>query len=62
MDNLADIIAYESGELEEEEIIALFQRLVDTGLAWSLQGSYGREAVRLIEAGQITPIHEAPRI
>jgi hypothetical protein len=44
-----DIIAYESGELDEEEIISLFQKLVDSGLAWQLQGSYGRMAQHLIE-------------
>lgn len=48
------IIEYETGELDHDGIIELFQNLVDTGLAWSLQGSYGRTAVALIEAGLIT--------
>ncbi len=47
------IIAYESGELSEDEVIALFQRLVDNGMAWRLQGHYGRTAARLIEAGLV---------
>jgi len=47
------IIDYESGELSDEEILGLFQYLVDTGLAWTLQGSYGRTAVHLIENGYI---------
>lgn len=47
------IIAYEEGELSEEEVISLFQKLVDTGQAWSLQGHYGRTAVALIEAGVV---------
>lgn len=49
------IIAFEQGELDEDETIDLFQRLVDNGMAWRLQGVYGRTAVRLIEAGLVTP-------
>jgi hypothetical protein len=48
------IIAFEEGGLTEVEIIALFQHLVDTGLAWSLQGSYGRVARLLLEEELIT--------
>ncbi len=43
------IIRYENGELSEGDTLGLFQELVDTGLAWSLQGSYGRTANHLIE-------------
>ncbi len=47
------IMAYESGELSPGDTIELFAHLVKTGLAWSLQGSYGRSAAALIQAGCI---------
>jgi len=55
MDTLGAIMGFESGSLGEEETIELFQELVDTGMAWKLQGSYGRMAKALIEAGYVTP-------
>tara|TARA_Y100000310_G_scaffold254637_2_gene261755 strand:+ start:2632 stop:2838 length:207 start_codon:yes stop_codon:yes gene_type:complete len=48
------IVAYEQGDLCESDVILLFQHLVDTGKAWTLQGSYGRAAMNLIEAGLVT--------
>lgn len=50
-DNLAKIIAFEEGELDFDEQVELFQELIDSGLAWKLQGTYGRTANALIEAG-----------
>jgi hypothetical protein len=52
-----EISRYESGELDEDEIITLFQHLINTGIAWHLQGSYGRKAHELIRAGLITPTY-----
>jgi hypothetical protein len=45
------VIAYEQGELDEEGIIDMFQQLINSGLAWEMQGSYGRTAKALIDAG-----------
>lgn len=50
-DVTGNVIAFESGELDDEEVIELFQHLIDSGLAWELQGSYGRTAKHLIDAG-----------
>ena len=46
------MVAFESGGLSDKETIELFQTLIDKGTVWSLQGSYGRMARDLINAGQ----------
>lgn len=51
---LGDVVRYESGEMTDDETAEFFQGLVDTGLAWQLQGSYGRMARALIDAGEVT--------
>ncbi len=56
-DNTMDInfiMAYEAGELDEEAIIAGFQKGIDDGTVWQLQGCYGRMARALIEGGHCT--------
>ena len=52
LDLTGDIIAYESGEMEQDDVVAFFQDLIDTGLAWTLRGHYGRTAAALIDAGE----------
>lgn len=52
-DLMGAVIDYEEGNLDDAEVDVLFQGLVDTGLAWTLQGSYGRMAKALINAGRI---------
>ncbi len=48
-----------------EEYIEAWQYLVDTGLAWKLQGYFGRTAHAMIEAGEIKyvpPRNNAPNL
>tara|TARA_Y100000593_G_C4236840_1_gene300014 strand:- start:374 stop:547 length:174 start_codon:yes stop_codon:yes gene_type:complete len=37
----------------EEQVVEAWQYLVDTGLAWQLQGHFGRTSRTLIEEGVI---------
>lgn len=53
-DEVSFIMEYEAGELSEDEMVEGFQRLVDSGTVWQLQGHYGRTAAALIEAGLVT--------
>ncbi len=54
-DLVGAIMNFESGQLDDDGVIELFQHLVDTGMAWSLQGSYGRAAKQLLDQGLIRP-------
>jgi hypothetical protein len=53
-DLIDNIIAWESGELDNWETIQFFAKLIKTGEVWGLQGCYGRTAHDLIEAGYIS--------
>lgn len=41
-------------EEQEDAALAAWQHLIDTGLVWQLQGTFGRMAMSLIEAGYCT--------
>jgi hypothetical protein len=45
-------------ECDEETYLEAAQLLVDTGLAWQLQGFFGRICARLIEDGVIRDANE----
>ena len=52
-DIVGKIMAFEQGDLCNEEVYSLFQFLLDSGMIYSLQGSYQRMAEELILAGKV---------
>jgi len=46
-DVVAEMMAWEQGELDDEKVLSLFRRLKKDGILGGLQGCYGREARRL---------------
>lgn len=55
MPDVNKIIDFEQGLLDQDESLELFSGLVKSGLVWQLQGSYGRTAQNLIDAGYLSP-------
>ena len=49
MPNVGDIIDYENGEMDQDRAIEFFQGMINSGVVWQLQGSYGRTAQMLID-------------
>lgn len=66
MDNFEAIMIAECSSKAEtqEQYIAAWQHLIDTGIVWSLQGWFGRTATELIAAEICKPrnrvVHQYP--
>ena len=54
-DSVSAIVAYEQGDLGDDETVELFQHLVDTGSAWRLGDEFATMANFLIEEGDVVP-------
>ena len=55
--NTFDAVGIAEGFIEaesEDQVIQAWQTLIDTGLAWQLQGWFGRQAQHLINEGICT--------
>ena len=59
--NTFDAVGIAEGwiDADSEKQIEAWQLLVDSGLAWQLQGWFGRTASALIEQGFIQPANRA---
>lgn len=58
LNNLDQMLAYESGEIDSQGFLELFSSLIASGDAWRLQGHYGRTATMLIAQGTISKTGE----
>jgi|32_taG_2_1085360.scaffolds.fasta_scaffold99844_1 hypothetical protein len=54
MNFLDRIVEYEDGSLEWDDVVSLFQDLLNTGFILNLQGHYQRTCQALINAGEIS--------
>jgi len=50
---ITKLMSYEAGEMNAVETVQLFGDLIKSGMAWTLQGHYGRTARDLIESGLV---------
>jgi hypothetical protein len=53
MNYLDQIMAYEDGTLSVDDTIQMFVDLLNDGIAYQLQGSYGRAAASMVNCGII---------
>lgn len=57
-DIVSKIMDFEDGQMDDKQTVEFFAELVKSGMAWQLQGSYGRMANNLIQSGFITKTGE----
>lgn len=50
---VSDIVKWEETGMTSREEAKFFQKLVNSGQVWRLQGTYGRRAMELLKAGVI---------
>jgi hypothetical protein len=53
MDLVNKVIDWENGDMSGDDETQFFQELVNSGMAWQLQGMYGRRAMELIRQGKV---------
>lgn len=51
---ISKLVAYETGQLDGIQVVALFQQLLDTGMIYVLGGHYQRTAQEFLREGWIT--------
>ena len=49
--SIQEMMDFEDGNLTGDDLTSMFQKLINTGLVWRLQGFYGRTAKTLIGQG-----------
>ena len=54
MPDVSVLVAYEEGDLTDDQLIEMVQHGIDHDWIWQLQGHYGRLAANLIESGLCT--------
>jgi hypothetical protein len=50
---VSEFDAYETGMMTDDEVVDFFQRLVDFGVIWQLQGHYQRTLRSLVQAEMV---------
>ena len=50
--NMDDMNALWNEDATNEEVVATYQNLINSGTAWKLEGHVGRTAMALIESGE----------